>query len=55
MNVQWKQLGERARPRHWSGFVWSMLLFVILAALGTAFVGFKLYQATGGAVETSNR
>lgn len=55
MNVQWKQLGERAKPRYWSGFVWSMLLFVILAAMGTAFVGFKLYQATGGDVGFSNR
>ena len=47
MNLHLKEIGERAHPRRWSGFVWSVVAFVLLCSLGTAFVGVKLYQVTG--------
>ena len=46
MNMHLKEIGERAHPRRWSGFAWSVVLLVILAAIGTAVVGVKLYQVT---------
>jgi hypothetical protein len=46
MNVHWKQIGERANPRRWSGFAWSVVVLVILCSIGTTVVGFKLYQVT---------
>jgi hypothetical protein len=46
MNMHLKEMGERAHPRHWSGFAWSMVLFVLLCSVGTALVGVKLYQVT---------
>ena len=41
-----KDLGHHANPRHWSGFVWSIVLAVLVASIGTAYVGVKLYQVT---------
>jgi len=46
MNLHWKEMGERAHPRHWSAFAWSMVAFVLLCSVGTALVGVKLYQVT---------
>jgi hypothetical protein len=46
MNIHWKEMGERANPRHWSGFAWSVVLLVLLCGVGTAVVGVKLYQVT---------
>jgi len=46
MNMHLKQVGERANPRHWSGFAWSIVALVLLCAVGTAVVGVKLYQVT---------
>jgi len=46
MNMHLKEIGERAHPRRWSGFAWSVVLLVILSAIGTAVVGVKLYQVT---------
>ena len=45
MNVQWKELGQRAHPRRWSGMVWSVVLMVIVCSIGTAVVGMKLVDA----------
>lgn len=44
MNVHWKELGQRAHPRHWSGVVWGVLLMVILSSIATAVVGVKLVE-----------
>ena len=44
MNVHWKELGERAHPRRWSGMVWSVVLMVMLCSIATAVVGIKLVQ-----------
>jgi len=46
MNMHLKDIGERANPRRWSGFVWSVVLLVMLCAVGTTLVGMKLYQVT---------
>ena len=45
MNVHWKELGQRAHPRRWSGMVWSVVLLVVACSIGTAVVGFKLVEA----------
>jgi hypothetical protein len=55
MNVHWKEIGEHANPRRWSGFAWSVVLLVILCSVGTTLVGVKLYQATDGQVGFNNR
>ena len=55
MNMHLKQVGERANPRHWSGFAWSMVLFVLLCSVGTAVVGVKLYQVTNHPVGFNTR
>ena len=55
MNMHLKEIGERAHPRRWSGFAWTMALFVLLCSIGTAVVGVKLYQVTGGEVGYNTR
>jgi hypothetical protein len=55
MNMHWKDIGERANPRRWSGFAWSVVAFVLLCSLGTAFVGVKLYQVTNQEVGFNTR
>ena len=55
MDMHWKHIGERANPRRWSGFVWSVVAFVLLCSLGTAFVGVKLYQVTNQEVGFNTR
>ena len=46
MNMHLKTIGERANPRRWSGFAWSVVLLVVACSIGTALVGVKLYQVT---------
>jgi hypothetical protein len=46
MDMHLKDVGERANPRHWSGFTWTVVAFALLCAIGTAVVGVKLYQVT---------
>jgi hypothetical protein len=47
MNMHLREIGEQlTHPRRWSGFAWSMVLFVALCAVGTAVLGVKLYQVT---------
>jgi len=50
-----KDLGHHANPRHWSGFVWSVVLLVALCSIGTAYVGVKLYQVTDREVGYNTR
>ena len=40
----WKHLAGRMHPRHWSGFVWTSVVMVMLCGLGTAIVGVKLVE-----------
>lgn len=42
MNMHLREIAEHAHPRHWSGFVWSVVLLVMLCSIGTAIVGVKL-------------
>ena len=46
MNMHLKEIGERANPRHWSGFAWTVALLVLVVSIGTAVVGVKLYEVT---------
>jgi hypothetical protein len=55
MNMHLKEIGERANPRHWSGFGWTVALFVLLCSIGTAVVGVKLYQVTDQEVGYNTR
>ena len=55
MNMHLREIGERANPRRWSGFAWTMVLFVLVLSIGTAVVGVKLYQVTGGEVGYNTR
>ena len=50
-----KEMAEHAHPRHWSGFVWTVVLFVALCSIGTAYVGVKLYQVTDREVGFNTR
>ena len=55
MNLHWKEIGEHANPRRWSGFAWTVAVFVLLMSIGTAVVGVKLYEVTGGEVGYNTR
>jgi len=56
MNMHLKEIGEQVtHPRRWSGFAWSMVLFVLLCSVGTAVVGVKLYQVTNHPVGFNTR
>jgi len=55
MNLHLREIGERANPRRWSGFTWTVAGFVLLLAIGTAVVGVKLYEVTGGEVGFNTR
>jgi hypothetical protein len=47
MNMHLKEIGDQVvHPRRWSGFAWSMVLFAVLCAAGTTYLGVKLYQVT---------
>ena len=54
-DVHWKEMAEHAHPRHWSGFTWTVLAFVLACAIGTAWVGVKLYQVTDRTVLFNTR
>jgi UPF0716 family protein affecting phage T7 exclusion len=46
MNMHLKEIGGLANPRRWSGFAWTVVLFVLVLSIGTAVVGVKLYEVT---------
>ena len=46
MNLHLKEIGGFANPRRWSGFAWTMVLFVLVCSIATAVVGVKLYEVT---------
>jgi hypothetical protein len=55
MNMHLKEIGHHANPRHWSGFTWTIAIFVLLCAVGTAVVGVKLYRVTDREVGFNTR
>ena len=55
MNLHLREIGERANPRRWSGFAWTMVLFVLVLAIGTAVVGVQLYEVTDREVGYNTR
>ena len=46
MNLHLREIGERANPRRWSGFAWTVVLLVLACSIATAVVGVKLYEVT---------
>ena len=55
MNMHLKEIGERANPRHWSGFGWTVALLVLVCAVATAVVGVQLYAVTDQEVGYNTR
>ena len=55
MNLHLREIGERANPRRWSGFAWTVFLLVLACSIGTAVVGVKLYQVTDQEVGYNTR
>ena len=55
MNMHLKEIAHHAHPRHWNGFAWTVAVFVLLCAIGTAYVGVKLYQVTDREVGFNTR
>jgi hypothetical protein len=55
VTVHWREIGQRASPRRWSGMVWTVVLMVILSSVGTAIVGVKLFQVTDRQVLFNNQ
>ena len=55
MNMHLKEIGGLAKPRRWTGFAWTVALFVLVLAIGTAVVGVKLYEVTDREVGYNTR